>query len=49
MRSGFWSTIVDPEVRWDRNGMGWLQGVVMSEAKKTTGGDGSSHNLIRRA
>lgn len=40
MRSGFWSSMVDPEVRWD--GMGWMQGVVMKGAEK--GGDGSSHN-----
>lgn len=24
MRSGFWSTVVDPEAR--RHGMGWMQG-----------------------
>lgn len=40
MRSGFWSNMVDPEVR--RDGMRWMQGVVMKGAKK--GGDGSSHN-----
>lgn len=32
MRSGFWSTMVDPEVR--RHGMGWMQGVLMKGAEE---------------
>lgn len=41
IRSGFWSTVVDPELRW--HGMGWMQGVVMKGAGQE-GGHGSSHN-----